>query len=441
MASVALAQALDTAVAEKQRTLVADFARRQQQQMLAVAKEKDLAAPERFTKLLHAVECSDWPATSKLYQQIRVGIGQYEGSHPDPALNTVLWQYVLETFGACEQFATWSPALIQRYGDEVLRPLTPNCIFFGGTDAGRFVPTALRATAGKPFHIITQNALADGLYMDFLRMSTDKSVVLPNPEQCNGAFRQFVEDVQAGRVKAGAEVRIKDGRVSVEGVSGVMVINGILAKWIFDENKDKHDFFVEESYVIPWMYPHLAPAGVILKLEKEPLPAPQQNAKIWEQIIIKDFAFWDQLLGELAKQPAFKRGSKTEKTASALLLQRLGELIKSPDQKYENVAQKTFSKLRCASAGLYEFRGIVNAAETAYLQAVAICPESPEAPFRLANLYMRLNRADKATATLEKLATFDPSNKQVQGALRQFKEYQRNSASTNQPASAAKATP
>jgi tetratricopeptide (TPR) repeat protein len=295
----------------------------------------------------------------------------------------------------------------------------------------------------RDVYIITQNALADGTYMnyirdhyDFTRPNPDKPetiakftwwqqaimrfawkrmarditypkepIHIPSPPEANDAFRQFVEDVQLGRIQAGADVRVENGRVSVEGVQGVMAINGILAKWIFEKNKDKHAFYVEESYVIPWMYPYLRPAGVIMKIEKEQLPPPQQDQKLWEQIITKDFAYWDQLLGEFIKRPEFKRDSD---------------------------AQKAFSKLRCAIAGVYEYRGIVNAAEAAFSQAIAICPESPEASFRLANLYMRLNQAGKAVETLSKLAERDPFNKQVREALEQFRAIQ-NAMTPAQP--------
>ena len=53
-------------------------------------------------------------------------------------------------------------------------------------------------------------------------------------------------------------------------VTGVMAINGILCRMLFDHNKDSHDFYVQESYVIDWMYPYLEPHGLILKLNKEP---------------------------------------------------------------------------------------------------------------------------------------------------------------------------
>ena len=146
------------------------------------------------------------------------------------------------------------------------------------------------------------------------------------------------------------------------------------------------------------MYPYLRPSGVIMKIEKEPLPAPQQDQKLWEDILRRDFAYWDKLLGGFVRRPEFIRDTD---------------------------GQKAFSKLRCAIAGIYEFRGIVNAAEAAYQQAISICPESPEASFRLSNLYMRMNQVDKAVLTLTKLSERDPFNKQVREALDQFESIQR----------------
>lgn len=346
-----------------------------------------------------------------------------------------------------------------------------DAVLYGGTDPGRFVPTYMifcESFAGtgsryiskfmepaltnkcatfdrRDVYIITQNALADGTYMNYIRDHYDftrpnpdhpetiakfmpwqqaimrfawhrmgrditypkEPIFIPSPNQANDAFRQFVEDVQAGRIQPGADVRVENGRVSVEGVQGVMAINGILAKWIFEKNKDKHSFYVEESYVIPWMYPYLKPSGVIMKIEKEPLPTPQQDANYWQQLIEHDCKYWDQLFNEFRGRPEFVRDTD---------------------------AQKAFSKLRCAIAGVYEYRGIVNAAEYAYRQAIEICPESPEASFRLANLYMRLNRVDRAVDTLGKLAERDPFNKQVREALDQFQSIQHAMQPGAQPA-------
>jgi tetratricopeptide (TPR) repeat protein len=177
--------------------------------------------------------------------------------------------------------------------------------------------------------------------------------------------------------------------VQVRGVAGVMNINGILTKWIFDHAKDKHSFYVEESYVIPWMYPYLTPAGIIMKINHDPLPSPQQDPKVWSDIVSRDKAYWDKLCDELDARPQFHGDSD---------------------------AQKTFCKLRSAIGGLYASRHMAGDAEYAFKQALRLCPESPEGNFR-----MELNRTEDALATLVALQKLDPLNDKITGAIDQIK--------------------
>src|SRR5258706_10719885 len=44
-----------------------------------------------------------------------------------------------------------------------------------------------------------------------------------------------------------------------------------LFRSIFDHNP-KNEFFVEESFPLDWMYPHLTPFGIIMKINRQPLP-------------------------------------------------------------------------------------------------------------------------------------------------------------------------
>ena len=342
-----------------------------------------------------------------------------------------------------------------------------DAVLYGGTDPGRFVPTYMifcesRVPAKDRYndkfvdnssfyyhdtnfdrsdvYIITQNALADNTYMsyirdhyDFSRPDADKPneitmpngvktqnglakfpgweraifrwgwthlgrkdlypkepIYIPNPDDSNSAFKEYVEAIQSGKIQAGADVKIENGRVNVEGVAGVMAINGILAKWIFDRNKDKHSFYVEESYVIPWMYSYLTPHGVIMKLEKDPVPSPQENPKLWEGIIARDKAYWNKLTGDFLVRPDFKRNSD---------------------------AQKSFSKMRSALAGLYDARGLYSEAEYAFKQSLQLCPDSPEANFRLADLYTRQRRFDEARKLIQTYLAFDNYNNNVRSYL------------------------
>jgi len=59
-------------------------------------------------------------------------------------------------------------------------------------------------------------------------------------------------------------------------------------------------------------------------------------------------------------------------------------------------------------------------AEYAYKQARQLCKESPEANFRLAQLYMEQNRVDDAVTVLGELLELDPLNRKIADALAQL---------------------
>lgn len=103
-------------------------------------------------------------------------------------------------------------------------------------------------------------------------------------------------------------------------------------------------------------------------------------------MIARDHAWWDALFEDLHNDPRFQR---------------------------DEVAKKTFSKLRSTIGGLYAFRLIVPEAEYALRQAIALCPESPDGNFRLAQLYVELGRFDDALAVLDDFAKHDRYNPRI----------------------------
>ncbi|MBU1693762.1 MAG: DUF2723 domain-containing protein [Verrucomicrobia bacterium] len=266
-----------------------------------------------------------------------------------------------------------------------------NAIFFGGTDPGRFVPTYMiySAKCRSDVYLITQNALADNTYMNVMRDLYGDTIWIPSQQDSNLAFQKYVEDVQAGRVPAGADVKVENGRVSVQGVGGVMMINGILAQMIFEENKHRHEFYVEESYVIPWMYPYLTPHGLIMKINAEPLNA------LPADIVKNDHDFWGWYTARLMGNPKFDR---------------------------DIVARKTFSKLRSAIAGLYAFRRQFDEAEYAFRQSIDLYDLSPEANYRLADILMQQRRFSEARELIEKFLEKDKGNDRLRDFLKQISE-------------------
>lgn len=264
------------------------------------------------------------------------------------------------------------------------RAMGPKAVFFGGTDPGRFVPTYMIycANVRPDVFLITQNALADNTYMSVMRDLMGNDIYIPTPDDSGKAFQIYVEEVESGKRPRNADLVVENGRVQVSGALGVMEINGILCDMIFKNNKARHNFYVEESYVIGWMFPYLAPHGLIMQIRPERGPITPSNVR-------DDMDFWDWYARRLTRDDRFRR---------------------------DVVAQKSFSKLRSAIAGLYAATGWRTEAEQAFQEARVFYPVSPEATFRMIQeVLLSQGRFDEALDIIEKYNRDDPNNERGRG--------------------------
>ena len=263
-------------------------------------------------------------------------------------------------------------------------PMDKFSIFFGGTDPGRFVPTYMIYSAlfRPDVYLITQNALADDTYMSVERDLYGDEIWIPSKEDSAEAFNIYVDEVQRGVRQANGDLKIENGRVQVTGALGVMEINGILTKMMHDHDRLRHSFYVEESYVIPWMYPYLSPHGLIMKINAEKTPYDAKRAA-------KDMDFWDWYTRRLLDDPMYRR---------------------------DFAGQKSFSKLRAAIAGLYNKQGRYREGAQAFREAVLLYPASPEATFRYAQeTLMPFRKWDQVLEMMDYTDSIDPNNRRTAG--------------------------
>jgi Flp pilus assembly protein TadD len=402
--------------------------------------------------------------------------------------------------------------------------MSRDAVLYGGTDPGRFCPTYMifcesfipprckprdPAFDRRDVYIITQNALADGTYLNYIRSHYNKSaqiqydtpffqellrpkkerewnystnafarlaynildrpllaigerieknrrargvyppkeIYIASPEDSQKCFNDYLLDaqrrLQLNQLRPGEDVRVVGGRVQVSGQVAVMAINGLLTKVMFDKNPD-HEFYVEESFPLEWMFPHLTPFGVIMKINREPLP------ELSEEILARDHAFWrkysERLIGDWITYdtPVSEVVAFIEKT---YLRRNFAGF--TGDRKFirDDQAQKAFSKLRSSIGGIYAWRlGLAAGAPTppqylpktpaeqarltreadfAFKQAFAFCPYSPEAVFRYMQLLAVNNRLDDAILVLETALKLDPYNGPMAEQLKRLKQYQK----------------
>jgi beta-lactamase regulating signal transducer with metallopeptidase domain len=365
-----------------------------------------------------AADKGDWPTVTNIWSEMEahtLGLSKSTNGYPHG-----MWlQPMRETFGAIEAFAAGSEAYSKIFGDDIIQSIPTGSIYFGGTDPGRFIITALQKSHvdGEPFFTLTQNALADGTYLEYLRLMFGGKMYIPTGEDSQKCFEDYVADVrkraQNHQLKPGEDVKISDGRTQISGQVAVMAINGLLVKVIFDKNPG-HEFFIEESFPLDWMYPNLEPHGLIFKINRQPL------TELSETMVQQDRDYWQKLVPGMIGGWLNDDTSVQDVTAFAekvFLQHNLDGFTGDPRFVQNDYTSRMFSKLRSSIAGLYAWRAehaasepektrMARAADFAFRQALALCPSSPEAIKRYADFLKSQNRAADARLVTDMAGQF-----------------------------------
>ncbi len=268
----------------------------------------------------------------------------------------------------------------------------------------------------------------------------DREIYIPTPEDHTHCFNEYMADAarrkQLNQLKPGEYVDVVteasgQQRVQVSGQTAVMSINGLLTKVIFDHNP-KNEFYVEESFPLDWMYPYLEPYGIIMKIDRNPLPS------LSEDILKRDHEFWarfsDRLIGNWITYDTSVK--EIAAFVEKVYLRHDYSGFKG-DRKFvrDDQAQKSFSKLRSSIASsIYawrlfsspaeyrpktdaEFQTLLREADFASKQAFAFCAYSPEAVFRYVQLLSQVGRYDDALIVAETCYKLDPYSPQAKGLV------------------------
>jgi hypothetical protein len=418
-----------------ERRLVEFFS---QQEALArtLAEQENKKQHPEVWNFFDAGKRRDWERVDRLYRILRRGAYQFEGGRKDDRLLTTVWQAVNESFGAYGEISHGDEYYVSYFAQQILDSMPTGSIYFGGTDPGRWLVTLFCKSheRGEPCFVLTQNALADALYLQYLRALYGKRIQIPSDEDAKKAFNRYTEDAKKrlhdGKLKPGENVfEDDDGKVEVSGQTAVMQMNGRLAQTIF-ENNPKRQFFIEESFPLDWMYPYLMPHGLIMKLERKP------PAELPTVVVEKDRAYWTSLVDR-----AIGHWLRPETPLKELchfatnVFENNNTVVFKGDPGFlqNRPAQMTYSKLRSAIGGVYAWRAtnttsavekqrMLGEAELAFRQAFALCPYSPEAIFRYSQLLMGQGRKKEALLLAQTAESVSPGNAGIGSLMFQLEE-------------------
>jgi hypothetical protein len=422
---------------------LAAFTAAKEQQELQIARERHLPMPPEVKDFFKSAHQEDYLAMSNLVNRLGTQLsGGYDRFTNGRPAWLPFWQPMTEVEAGYEPFAYSGAKYPLAFGEGIIQSVPPGSIYFGGTDSGRMLVTALCVSQaqGKPFYTLTQNALSDGEYLDYLRGMYGRQIHLPTTNDVQKKIEDYKSDAlhrfQHGQLKPGEMVQ--NGEAQITGQVAVMAVHGLLAKWILDQNPGP-DFYYEESFPLEPLYPCLSPHGLIFKLNHEPLP------ELSEKDMDADRAFW-------SKQFAMMLGGwlKTDTSVSNLCLNAeilylekdLSSFTGDREFLTNDFASKAFSKLRVSIAGLYQWRlmnrsGTDDAkrlsveADYAFRQAYALCPTSPEALYRYVNFLLAQSRLDDAILLVHTTLKLTPADDhyydQYEDLLSQLKQYREQS--------------
>ena len=110
----------------------------------AQAKAATNEMPSEFGSYFAAAAKGDWWAVSNKFVKFRKHAGQYDHSgKTDERLRGTAWQAVLEIWGALDAVGEGDEKYALAFATNIVASIPPGSIYFGGTDPGRFVVTAL----------------------------------------------------------------------------------------------------------------------------------------------------------------------------------------------------------------------------------------------------------------------------------------------------------
>jgi tetratricopeptide (TPR) repeat protein len=282
----------------------------------------------------------------------------------------------------------------------MLAPLPKGSVVFGGSDPGRFIPTYLifgesslppnrridPAFDRRDLYILTQNALADRFYLAYVRdhYTADRPPARNWFERWLGRDQAYpreplvlptLEEIQD--IQQEAATKLKESGKAISAAEAIQAVQSSIAKWVFEKNKARHAFYVEESFPMTWSYDSAIPEGLLFRINPEPLPT------LSDDIVRKDFAFWTDYIARLKANPAFAKD-------------------------YD--AQRSFSHLRITGGNIYQHRGMLGPAEAAYRQALDLRPDSAEAVAGLTKILWKRRAFDEAIELCERARQNDPLN-------------------------------
>lgn len=360
---------------------VAQFGQKRRELARTIAQRAQKEIPPEVEKFFDAIQSGNWEDITNQWYELSIHSSQYTYSSNHWDQLDPFWPSVLDAYGVAEQAHLWPAQKLLDYGNAIDAALRPGMVYVGGTDNGRWIPELLNDTSDGEQHIVvTQNALADGRYLDFVKDLYGERMSTLTQDESQRAFADYVSDAQKRlehdqqfpdepkQVLPGEDIKIVDGKVQVSGQTAVMAINERLLQMLMQKNPEM-SFAIEESFPLRGTYADSLPLGPLMELNARN----DQNAFTADRAS-QSLDYWRNAAQQIL--------SDFNATSSEAVL-------------------RSYSHDASAAANLLAAHDFNSQAEETYRLATQLWPGNPECVGGLANLLAADGRATEAQQLLD----------------------------------------
>jgi len=360
----------------------------------ALAEHFKYEVPDDVERFFDAVEGGNWEEINAAHEALLLSKDQLNQPR-SPELHQI-WRPVQEAWGAAREVHNWPAQKLLDYGQAVLGSLRPGMVYVGGTDPGCFIPTFLNETSEGEHHVVlTQNALVDDSYLDYLNFVYDTRLNTLGHDDSERALQEYIADAQKRfqhdqqfpdepkQIRPGEEFHVgENNKISVAGPVAVMAINEALFQRLMDKNPDA-SFAIEQSFAFTSIYSNAAPLGPLLELRVQEAGDPLTTEHAAQSV-----GYWREVSQQLLSDSEAANSSdvrmayvKAASEQAALFLDR--HLTSEAGQTYEIAIQLASSSPNASDYAKWLIPVVEN--------ALKITPENPQ----YVDLLKRLQTAKK----------------------------------------------
>lgn len=261
--------------------------------------------------------------------------------------------------------------------------------------------------------IVTQNAMADTRYLDYMNTLYGDRIATLSEEDSKQAFASYTADArkrfehdqqfpeEPKQVLPNENLKMTDGNIEVGGQGAVMAINEKLLQALMAKNPDLQ-FAIQESVPLRGTYADAVPLGPLMELGPKEGPT--------------------SMTTESAAQAVDYWQNRTE------------QLLADPEASASPYALKSYAHDTVSTGNLLAARGFPSEAEQAYRLASQLWPGNPESVAGLVEILSQGGHRDEAKQLLDDfLRTYPDQRQQLERVTSGFRRSAPTAPSTPKP--------